>query len=321
MSDVQVSIRGADYELGEHETDHRHALRFTEKIVEYQMVDEAEVWGWGRFFSSTRDRAELAVTSARRCLAKAGRTAADIDAVILCAAEFPSGVAAHGSYCRAVLEALDLGHAFVVGVTLGRCTTMLSAIQLANGLVAGHVYHDVLVIASDRIMDEEDRFQNFAFFSDAAASCVITAAQGGELAIRAGAFVLDVPALASAGRVDARLGRTSIDAITDRSHVSAREIAMVLPPNLFVPIVRMNERQSGFRPDQLYLRNVAARGHCFSADAIVNLVDSRPVHGWRAGDHLLLTSTVPGARVSVLLEVLDGTKERTSMGKRGTEHA
>ena len=321
MTDVQVSILGADYELGEHEIDHRKAFRFNEKIAEYQMVDDADVWGWGRFFSTTRDRAELAVTSARRSLAKAGRTAADIDAVILCATEFPAGVAAHGSYCRAVLEALDLGHAFVVGVTLGRCTTMLSAIQLASGLVAGHVYHDVLVIASDRIMDEEDRFQNFAFFSDAAASCVITAAPGGELAIRAGAFVLDVPALDSPGRVDAGLGRANIDAITERSQVSAREIALVLPSNLFVPIVRMNERQSGFRPDQLYLRNIAERGHCFSADAIVNLVDSRPVHGWRAGDHLLLTSTVPGARVSVLLEVLDGTKERTSMGKRGIEHA
>src|SRR6266702_2835967 len=126
MSDVQVSIRGADYELGEHEIDHRKALRFNEKIAEYQMVDDAAVWGWGRVFRSTRDRAELAVTSARRSLAKAGRTAADIDAVILCATEFPAGVAAHGSYCRAVLEELDLGHAFVVGVTLGRCTTMLS---------------------------------------------------------------------------------------------------------------------------------------------------------------------------------------------------
>jgi len=205
-------------------------------------------------------------------------------------------------------------------VTLGRCTTMLSAIQLANGLVAGNVYHDVLVIASDRITDEEDRFQNFAFFSDGAASCVVSA-EPGELAIRAGAFVLDVPALDSPGRVDARLGRTNIDAITGRSQVSAREIALVLPSNLFVPIVRMNERQSGFRPDQLYLRNIAERGHCFSADPVVNLVDSRPVDGWRPGDHLLLTSTVPGARVSVLLEALDGTKERTSMGTRGVEHA
>jgi 3-oxoacyl-[acyl-carrier-protein] synthase-3 len=321
MSDVQVSIRGADYELGEHEIDHRDVRRFAEKIAEYQMVDDAGVWGWGRFFASTRDRAELAVASARRSLAKADRSAADVDAVILCAAEFPVGVAAHAGYCRAVLAALDLGHAFVVGVTLGRCTTMLSAIQLAHGLVAGQVYRNVLVIASDRITDEEDRFQNFAFFSDAAASCVITAAPGGELAIRATAFVLDVPALDSSARVDARLGRTSIDAITDRSAVSAREIALVLPSNLFVPIVRMNERQSGFRPDQLYLRNIAERGHCFSADAIVNLVDSRPADGWRAGDHLLLTSTVPGARVSILLTALDGTKERTSMKTRGVERA
>jgi 3-oxoacyl-[acyl-carrier-protein] synthase III len=312
VSHVQVSIRGVAYELGEHEASYRDALRFEGKVTQYQMLDDPAVWGWGRFFRSRRSRAELAVASARRSLAMAGCTGRDIDAVILCAAEFPANVACHASYCRAVLEELELGHAFVIGVTLGRCNTTLSAIQLAHSLVASRAYGNVLVAASDRVVDEEDRFQSFALFSDGAASCIVTSQPGGDHAIVATASALDPPAMDSAGGVSGRLGRTAIDAVTRQSGVSPHEISMVLPPNLFTPIVKMSERQSGFRPDQLYMRNIAERGHCFSADPLVNLVDCQSANGSQAGDYILLTSSVPGSRMSILTEVLRAAATRSS---------
>ena len=304
VSRVRVSVRGAAYELGEHEAGYREAHRFEEKIVQYEMLDDAAAWGWGRFFRSGRSRAELAVASARRTLALAGCTGAAMDAVILCAAEFPASVDCHAHYCRVVLEGLGLERAFVTGVTLGRCNTMLSSVYLAHRLVASQAYGSVLVIGSDLVADEEERFQPFALFSDGAASCIVTS-QPGDLAILATASVLDPPALDAAGRFSGRLGRAAIDAITRECSVPADKVSVVLPPNLFTPIVRMGEGQSGFRADQLYLRNAANRGHCFSADPLVNLVDRQSEDGTRPGEYVLLTSSVPGARVSILAEVLD----------------
>lgn len=321
MSAGPVVIHGAACELGEHVVEHRDAFRFAEKLVEFRMPESATVWGWGSFHRTSRSRAELAVASARRTLDSAGCRAADVDAVLLCGAEFPSQVAAHADYCRTVLGELELGHAFVTGVTLGRCTTMLTAIQLAHGLVAGGAHHDVLVVASDRVVDEDDRFQSFALFSDSAASCVISTRPGGELAVRATAAVHDVPALTVDGRVNGELARLGTETLTRRSGVAPSDIATVLASNVYVPILRMSERQSGFRLDQLYLRGIALRGHCFSADPIVNLVDHRSTGaGLRTGDHVVLSSSVPGSRVSLLTEVLDLAPLSRSLAGQGVDH-
>jgi 3-oxoacyl-[acyl-carrier-protein] synthase-3 len=314
MSDAQVSIRGACYELGEYETSYREAHRFAAKIARFEMLDDAAAWGWGKFFRSGRDRGELAVASASRTLAMAECDGGDMDAVILCAAEFPANVDWHARYCREVLEALGLEHAFVIGVTLARCNTLLSAVLLAERLVRSRVYDSVLVITSDRISDEEERFQQFALFSDGAASCIVTS-RPGELGILATASALAPAALDTARRFGGQLGHTTTDAITRQSGVQPDKVSVVLPPNLFTPIVRMSEGQAGFRPDQLYLRNIAERGHCFSADPLVNLVDRQDANGTRPGEYVLLTSSVPGSRVSILAEVLD------PQPARGAQHA
>jgi 3-oxoacyl-[acyl-carrier-protein] synthase III len=314
VSGVLVSVQGAAYELGEHEASYREAHRFQEKIARHEMMDDALAWGWGRFFRSDRGRAELAVASARRTLEIAGRTGSEMDAVILCAAEFPASVDCHARYCRAVLETLGLERAFMIGVTLGRCNTMLSAVYLAERLVGSQAYGNVLVVASDRVADEEERFQHFALFSDGAASCIVTS-HPGDLAILATASALDPSALDAAGPFSGRLGRAASDEITRQSGVPAGEVSVVLPPNLFTPIVRMSEGQSGFRADQLYLRNIANRGHCFSADPLVNLVDCQRANGTRPGEYVLLTSGVPGSRVSILAEVLD------PLMSKGVQHA
>jgi len=304
VSRIRVSVLGAAYELGECESGYREAHRFEEKIAHYEMIDDAAAWGWGRFYRSARERTELAVASARHTLALAERTGGDMDAVILGAAEFPSSVDSHARYCRTVLGELGLTSAFVIGVTLGRCNTMLSAVHLADRLVASQTYHSVLVVVSDMVADEEQRFQNFALFSDAAASCVVTS-HPGDLAIVATASALDLSALDAAGRFSGRLGRAAVDAIARQSGVAPETVSVVLPPNLFTPIVRMSEGQSGFRADQLYLKNIANRGHCFSADPLVNLVDLQRGNGTGPGERVLLTSGVPGSRVSILTEVLD----------------
>lgn len=304
MSGSQAYVLGAAYELGEHEVSYRQAHRFEDKISRYEMLDDAAVWGWGRFFRSDRSRAGLALASARRTLAAAGSAGDDIDAVILCATEFPADVDYHARYGRTVLGELGLGHAFMIGVTLGRCNTMLSAVHLADRLVASQAYHSVLVVASDLVSDEEQRFQHFALFSDAAASCLVTS-RPGDLAIVATASALDPSALDTTSRFSGKLGRAAVDAITRQSGVAPDKISRVLSPNVFIPIVRMSEGQSGFRPGQLFLENVANRGHCYSADPLVNLVDLQSANGTRPGEYVLLTSSVPGSCVRVLAKVLD----------------
>ena len=49
-----------------------------------------------------------------------------------------------------------------------------------NAFVASGRYRRILVITTDRVVDEADRMTNFALFSDGAASCVVSADEEGD---------------------------------------------------------------------------------------------------------------------------------------------
>lgn len=301
--EIRPIIRGPAYELGEREATYRDALHFSDKIDFFELVDDSALWGWGSFFKSGRDREELAVRSAQRSLAQAGCSSNDIDAAILCGTEFPASVACHARFCREVLSALNLGHAFFVGVTLGRCNTMLSAIQLAQGLTRTQAYRNVLIVASDQVVDEEKRFQKFALFSDAAASCIVSSEPSNGYVILAAAAALDPAGMDTEGEISAQLGRSANDSIKRQCGLGPEQVSTVFPSNLFRPIVKIKEQQAGFRLNQLFMKNIAARGHCFSADPIVNLVDCVNERPLDHGQRVMLASSVPGARACILAEV------------------
>ena len=301
---IQPVLAAAAYELGERETGYRDVADFAARIEAFQMSDDAAVWGWGVFYRTERARADLLLKTGQRSLAAWGEGAGRIDAVILCGAELPPAVAAHASLCAKVLSGLRLRHAALLGVTLGRCNTMLQSIELACRLVRAGVHRAILVLACDRIEDEGRRFAKFAIFSDAAASCIVCADGRRGFAVRASGSASDPDAMRADGAVTGGLGRRVNDQIRRACGVGPDGCEKLFQGNLFRPIVKMAEQQAGFRPDQLYLENIARRSHCFSADPIVNLVDHQRTVRLAPGSHVMLASSVPGARTALLLQAL-----------------
>ena len=294
------------YVLGETEVHHAAVEGFKERALEFKMQLDARLWGWGSVRTTRRSVAELAAESGAATLAASGLALPSIDAVLLCSTRFPGGAQTHGAFVEGVVAGLGLRNPAVYGLTLNRCTNLLTAIQLADALVAAGRHRRILVITADRIAADEPRMEKFALFSDGAASCVIAEACDGDDAyeILATATAQDSAALDWSHEISSDLSRQVNQALLQPAGLQLAEVDGLLHANLFKPLVVMKERQAGFTARQLYTDNIERFGHCFAADPLINLADRTAAGRVADGGHYLLASSVPGSRAGVLLRRL-----------------
>jgi 3-oxoacyl-[acyl-carrier-protein] synthase III len=303
MEQINPRLGAVSYVLGEREHRYQDIEEFSQIAARYQMIEDARLWGWGSFWKSERPAVELSLEAARRTLKVSGISPEDIDALILCATEFPAGIAAHAAYCGRFVRDLGLREdLFLVGVTLNRCTTLLSALSLAHGLVKGGQRRAILVISGDRISSECDRFQKFALFSDGASSCIVAAGDLDGYAILGTASAVDARSMDPDGEISAKLACRVNERLLSQVRIAQADIKVALHNNLFLPIVKMKEHQAGFVSRQLFLENINAKGHCFGSDPLINLADYAAKGLTKRRDHLMLVSSVPGVRFGVLLQ-------------------
>ncbi|MGK5628509.1 3-oxoacyl-ACP synthase [Streptomyces sp. URMC 123] len=307
----RIHLRGARYVLGEIEAHHTTIANLPERAAEFGMPPRAEMWGWGHVRRTERTLDALAVDAGRASLAAAGAAPGAVDALVLCSTRFPGGPRTHGALVERIMTGIGLGDAAFTGVTLNRCTNLLVAIRLAQALVAAGHHRTVLVVTTDRVTDESVRMENFALFSDGAAACLVTAepGPGDTYAILGGAAAQRTDALDWSHEISSDLGREVNDRLLTPLGLGSGDLDGLLHANLYKPVVVLKERQAGFAADQLYTDNIARVGHCFAADPLINLVDQAAAGRLRAGGHYLLASSVPGARVGVLLHKLSTDDE------------
>lgn len=293
-------LTGIAYELGEEARDYREIVGRAEAMTRYGMADDAALWGFGQYRRTNRDTTQLAVAAARKTLDQAQIAPQDIDTVILCSTSFPNGVGSdtHLDCCNSVFGELELFGKLAFGMTLNRCGTMLTAIHLAARLVAAQCYRNVLIVSSDVVANEAERFQNYAVLSDAASSCLVTAAD------RPGYDIIHTSHLsapAATNDTGARLAATVNKNIRDALDIDLTAIRRVFHDNLFIPLVSMREQAAGFNKRQLYLKNIAAIGHCFSSDPLISLADCMKPEEINSEDYVGLFSSTPGLRVGIIL--------------------
>jgi 3-oxoacyl-[acyl-carrier-protein] synthase-3 len=298
-----VFLSGPRYVLGEVEVAHAGLPGFDERARAYRMAAQPALWGWGSVRRTRRAVADLAVDSGQATLRAAGVDPVGVDALVLCCTRFPGGPETHGRFVAGIMAGLGMPSAAFTGITLNRCTNLLAGIDLAAALVASGRHGNVLVVTTDAVADESDRFEQFALFSDGAASCLVAAEPYGAPAYE----VLGCASTQANGDLDrtneisSDLSRTVNAALLKVGDLALDDIAGLMHANLFVPVVTMKELQAGFAPDQLDTRNVARLGHCFAADPLINLAD-RAARGRVAdGEAYLLAVSVPGVRYGVLL--------------------
>lgn len=300
---MTVLLSAAAYELGEIEIVHTELPRFTERLRQSRIPDQPALWGWGQVRRTTRSVAELAVASGCASLAMADADADAVDAVLLCCTRFEGGPDTHGSFVGEVMAGLELPRAVCTGITLNRCTNLLVGIDIASAWVASGRHRQVLVITTDRVAGEDDRFEDFALFSDGAASCLIANDAFGDPAyeVLGNAAAQDNADLDWSHEISPQLARQVNEDLRRLTAISTDGIATVLSANLFLPLQGMKERQAGFSVAQLDNVNTARFGHCFAADPLINLADRATRGDIADGSAYLLAVSVPGSRRGVLL--------------------
>lgn len=301
-----VHLHAPRYVLGEIEADHTTIPGLHERAEELRLAPIPGLWGWGSVFRSERGIEDLAIDSALATLVAAGAGPQTVDALVLCCTDLPMPARQHGRFLASIVTGIGLGDVAVYGLGLNRCGGLLAGLDVANALVAGGRYRRVLVVTTDRMVDEAERMAHYALFSDGAASCLLTA--DGEALDRyeliACASAQETASLDWAAEISSDLARRVNDALLHPLELRVGDIDGLMHLNIFKPLVVMKERQAGFALEQLYTDNIARVGHCFSADPLINLADRAAAGHVRAGRLYLLGTSVPGSRQGVLLRKL-----------------
>ncbi len=301
-----VLLAAPRYVLGENIEPHDRLADLSDRTSRFGMLASPELWGWGEVRRTDLGLDELAVRSGRLTLAAAGVKGDSVDALVLCSTRFPGGAECHGGFVERIAAGLDLRNPAFYGLTLHRCANLLAAVGLARTLVLAGVHGRVLVVTTDRIEPVDSRVEQYALFSDGAASCLVTAGTDEAAAcdsyeIVSCASARDLTRLDWSNEISVDLARAVNLELLSGTGLRVGDLRALLHANLVTPLVVMKERQAGFTSDQMYLGNIARFGHCFAADPLINLVDRGALGHLTADDHVALAISVPGERFAVLL--------------------
>lgn len=303
---MDVFLQAPRYVLGEVEADFSTIDGLHARAEELRMAPDPTLWGWGSVFRSHRGLEAMAIESGCETLRAAGGGPESVDALVLCCSDVRTPARSHGRFVATILTGLGLGDIPFYGLDLNRCVNLLAALDVASSFVAGGRYRRVLVVTTDRVVEEADRMLSYALLSDGAASCLVTADREGPELYRllACASAQDTASLDWTSEISADLARRVNDALLGPLGVGLADVAALMHANVFKPLVVMKERQAGFAPEQIYTPNIARVGHCFAADPLINLVDRIAMGHVPPGRHCMLAASVPGSRMGVLLRRL-----------------
>jgi 3-oxoacyl-[acyl-carrier-protein] synthase-3 len=296
-------LRGASYVLGEKELGYADIPGLPQLAASFGLVPDPGLWGWGTIRTTSRELADLAADAGRRTLLAARVDPSAVDALVLCSTRVPGPAEGHGAVLARVLTGIGLGDLPFYGQNLNRCVNLLAGIDVARAFVLAGRYSRVLVITVDAVADGAAAMSQFALFSDAAASCLISADPGPSESyeVLGCAAAQDTATLEWTSQISSDLARSVNQQLLAPAGLGLGDIAALLHVNLFRPLLVMKERQAGFREDQLFLDNITRTGHCFAADPLINLVDRVALGHLVEGDYAMLAASVPGSRFGVLL--------------------
>ena len=301
-----VFLNGPRYVLGELESDFSTIENLKARAAEFRMVPEPALWGWGSVFRTERSLEAMAIDSGSASLRTAGIDPSSVEALVLCCTKVPGPARGHGRFVETILTGIGLGDIPFYGLNLNRCTNVLAALDVASAFVTSGRYRRVLVITTDRVVDEADRMLPYALLSDGAASCVLAADSAGQNCYQlvACASAQETRSLDWCNEISADLARRVNDSLLGPFGLAVGDVAGLMHANIFKPLLVMKELQAGFTPRQIYTDNIARVGHCFAADPLINLVDRMAIGHVQVNDHYMLASSVPGLRMGVLLRKL-----------------
>nr|WP_013933286.1 hypothetical protein [Pseudoalteromonas sp. SANK 73390]CBK62734.1 tmlB [Pseudoalteromonas sp. SANK 73390] len=303
----QSCLHSAKYFLGEVERQYHEVEVFQSVLAEHGLPNMPKLFAWGGYRTSTKTIFEMAYESMKLTLEAAQVDAQDVGLVIICSSDF-NPVHETQSYSQ-LLVSLGMKYAFPMGVTVSDCANLLSALDMTKQLIDSDKYPHIMLVTSNKISDERHRFQDYALFSDGAASIMISNKKTLNRIPEDGLNVVDSQINAQlqlkvAGEDidDTPLYTATTQQLVDRNQITISDLSKVFSNNLYMPVITLKEGGIGVSKSQLYLDNIVRFGHCFSADSIINLADYLANSRVAAGEYFALHSSASGLRAQILLQ-------------------
>lgn len=295
---AQAKMIALSYVLGEETLSYDQIPDWQQCAAAFSMPVQPALWGWGFVRKTTSSFMQLALESARKTLAESFHP---VDSVIFCSTSLPADTDEQTRLLCAFADALQLNQTEITGVTLGRCTNLLKGVRLAQARIVSGQSKAVLLVASDCMANTQQRLENFALFSDGAASCVITTSDnpGEGFTLLASAEKQDLTTVA--GGLSSLLAIAVNQQLFAETQINISDVSRLFHTNVYLPLCNLKERQAGYVAEQLFTDNIVRIGHCFSADPLINLIDAEASGQLPEQGIFQLAASIPGARASVLL--------------------
>ena len=290
-------LTSVQYVLGDKCLDYTEANGFAQA----GLPDMPDMWGWGKYYQSTKNINDFELESAKLALDKSQLERSDITAVLFCNTALSNGCEQKLDNKQAVLERLNLKNAYPITIQTNGCDSLLVGINLASGLLSGNQSGAILVVAADKTIPSLEKFKPYGIFSDSSCACIVTAHEVDGYDIVNSAFVSEVETMHEGAPFTSELAVELNNSLLKSNGYSMSDISMIFSSNLYKPISQLKEMEAGAKNSQLYQNNISRIGHCYSNDPLINLSDYAEGSPNFTGKLLMLFADSPGLRTGILI--------------------
>ena len=272
----QLYISDIAYTLGD-----AHSLNQLKSDSKSDEIDFLLSAGLDKFRKSRKSTEELAYEAAALTLKKSDRDPGEIDALVFSTTILSlEGRAFNISEIDRILYDFNLKKAYPLGYFLSNCANLIGAIKFAASLIKSGDHQTILVVVSDKMINDERRFMgsNESILSDGAVGFILSASPG-EYELLHLTQKIDPSYVTEKFNVTGYLKRSAAgikntfhELVTlDNSEISNYKKVFIGNYNLMVQRIYRNEL--GLTEKQVFLDNIPEIGHVFSADLLINFSD------------------------------------------------
>jgi 3-oxoacyl-[acyl-carrier-protein] synthase-3 len=249
---------------------------------------------------------QYVIACAQQTLIKHGILAEEVDRVVFSMMDATLSLLGPG-FVAEVLDSLGMVRCLPSVLSFQQCCSSISALAYCRQMLLDEEVENVMLIALDFRIDDEERVRSFALFGDAVASCMVSRDPTRGMKLLSSCVAMDHDGLLGRDSFVSRqkVARDTFGKALQRAAVQADDVVRVFPTNLFVPLTQFNAAAAGIQKPKLHFsKTLAEYGHCGNCDWLMNLDDYRHSIGMEVGKVFVALATAPGFFACAVLSAL-----------------
>lgn len=205
-----------------------------------------------------------------------------------------------------------LENAIAFGTSFNKCSSLFSALQIAQNLLISCSKRDKILIISGEVAFNRDLkvVNGTTIIGDAVGALVVSLNESCNniIALKQvldGSFArgiwLSLEEIRNLEDITAKKVSTAVQQVLSDANISLNDIKYVLPHNINIQGWHKLASNIGVDIDKVYLRMVSKTAHCFCSDFMINFVNVKNDMNFKAGDYLLMISIGVGSIFSAAI--------------------